>query len=126
MILTLYRQVTKHHACDLGSDLYSNGQQRSTRVSCVIPRSASAEVTTDQPRLITGPTAQHHPLLGEVVTVAGLLGAVTRRAGQHTEAAAPPTRVLWPGHLQGREGYRGTFTVAQGHGSHGQWVVSET
>ena len=94
--------------------------------SAVTPRSASAEVTANQARLITGPAAQHHPLLGEVVTVAGLLGAVARRAGQHTEATTLPTRVLWPGHLQGREGNRGTFTVAQGHGSHGQWVVSET
>ena len=67
------------------------------------PRSASAEVTAHQTRLIAGGAAQHHPLFGEVVSVAGLLGAITRGAGKHTEAAALAARVLRPGHLQGQE-----------------------
>ena len=85
-------------------------------------RSAGAEVTAHQAGLVTRAAAQHHPLLGEVVTVTRLLGAVTRGARQHPEAAALAARAArrrqLRGHTRSHEVTRGhtrSHEVTRGH-----------
>ena len=79
-------------------------------------RSAAAEVTAHQAGLVAGSTAKHHPLLGEVISVTRLLGAVARGAGQHAEAATLAARTARSSHLKG---YARSHKALWGHtGSH--------